>query len=82
MESLPALLVDTLKLSSKVAKETLAKVVGNRVKLLRFLPQFLVELQLVMGLQIVLLLPPDFLIKNYTIITIDKTYLSRGCCSA
>jgi len=57
------LLVNTLKLGAQVAKETLSEVVGDRIKLLRLFPKLLVKLKLVMGLKIVLFLPPYLFIK-------------------
>ena len=62
--SLSALLVNTLQLCTEVTEESLAKVVGDCVELLRFLPEFLIEFELVVSLQVVMFLTSYFLIKS------------------
>ena len=70
--SLSALLFNTLQLCTEVTEESLAKVVGDCVELLRFLPEFLIEFELVVSLQVVMFLTSYFLIKSYTLVTFAK----------
>ena len=62
--SLSALLVNTLQLCTEVTEESLAEVVGDCVELLRFLPEFLIEFELVVSLQVGMFLTSYFLIKS------------------